>query len=70
MPLAGALRAAWYVPGKLFSVNPSPPRQVRGLFARNERVVCVFEGNQRAFAMVLVGGTCSLAVSARSGMAT
>ena len=55
MPLAGTLRAAWYVPGKLFSVNAVTAAAVPGLFARNERVVCVFEENERAFAMVLVG---------------
>ena len=55
MPLAGTLRAAWFVPGKLFSVNAVTAAAVPGLFARNERVVCVFEENQRAFAMVLVG---------------
>ena len=55
MPLAGTLRAAWFVPGKLFSVNAVTAAAVPGLFARNERVVCVFEENQCAFAMVLVG---------------
>ena len=43
MPLPGTLRAAWYVPGKLFSVNATTAASVAGLFARNERVVCVFE---------------------------
>ncbi len=55
MPLAGTLRAAWYVPGKLFSVNAVTAAAVPGLFAKNERVVCVFEENERVFAMVLVG---------------
>ena len=55
MPIAGTLRAAWFVPGNLFSVNAVTAAAVPGLFARNERVVCVFEENQRAFAMVLVG---------------
>ena len=56
MPVAGTLRAAWYVPGKLFSVNAVTAAAVPGLFARNERVVCVFEDEAaRAFAMVLVG---------------
>ena len=43
MPLAGTLRAAWYVPGDLFSVNATTAASVAGLFARNERVVCLFE---------------------------
>jgi phosphatidylserine decarboxylase len=55
MPVAGTLRGAWYVPGDLFSVNAVTAAAVPGLFARNERVVCVFEEGPRAFAMVLVG---------------
>ena len=55
MPIAGTLKGAWYVPGDLFSVNAVTAAAVPGLFARNERVVCVFEDGQRAFAMVLVG---------------
>jgi phosphatidylserine decarboxylase len=47
MPLAGALRAAWYVPGKLFSVNAVTANAVPGLFTKNERVVCIFENGQR-----------------------
>jgi len=55
MPLSGTLRAAWYVPGALFSVNAVTAGAVPGLFARNERVVCIFEDGPRLFAMVLVG---------------
>jgi phosphatidylserine decarboxylase len=55
MPLSGTLRAAWYVPGQLFSVNAVTAAAVPGLFARNERVVCIFEDGPRSFAMVLVG---------------
>jgi phosphatidylserine decarboxylase len=55
MPLSGTLRAAWYVPGKLFSVNAVTAAAVPGLFARNERVICIFEEGPRSFAMVLVG---------------
>jgi phosphatidylserine decarboxylase len=59
MPLAGTLRAAWFVPGKLFSVNAVTAAAVPALFAKNERVVCVFDcvidGRPRSFAMVLVG---------------
>ncbi len=55
MPIAGTLRSAWFIPGKLFSVNAVTAKAVPGLFARNERVVCVFEDGPRAFAMVLVG---------------
>lgn len=55
MPLTGALRAAWYVPGSLFSVNATTAAGVPSLFARNERVVCIFEEGPMAFALVLVG---------------
>lgn len=55
MPHAGTLRAAWYVPGQLFSVNELTARCVPGLFARNERVICVFEDGSLPFAMILVG---------------
>jgi phosphatidylserine decarboxylase len=55
MPLAGTLVAAWYVPGKLFSVNATTAAGVDRLFARNERVVCLFENGPLLFAMVLVG---------------
>jgi phosphatidylserine decarboxylase len=50
-----------YVPGDLFSVNPTTARGVPGLFARNERVVCVFntdkEKGKGPFVLVLVGAT-------------
>jgi phosphatidylserine decarboxylase len=55
MPLGGTLRAAWYVPGELFSVNATTAASVPGLFARNERVVCIFADGQLSFALVLVG---------------
>lgn len=58
MPCNGRLTRMIYVPGALFSVNPTTARGVPGLFARNERVVCVFESEQHGpFVMVLVGAT-------------
>jgi phosphatidylserine decarboxylase len=58
MPCDGRLTRMIYVPGALFSVNPTTARGVPGLFARNERVVCVFESEQHGpFVMVLVGAT-------------
>jgi phosphatidylserine decarboxylase len=57
MPCAGQLKRMVYVPGELFSVNPTTARGVPGLFARNERVVCVFDGEFGPFVMVLVGAT-------------
>lgn len=57
MPCAGRLVRMRHVPGTLFSVNPTTVRGVPGLFARNERVVCVFEGEHGPFVMALVGAT-------------
>lgn len=57
MPCAGRLTRMIHVPGELFSVNPLTARAVPGLFARNERVVCVFESEHGPFALVLVGAT-------------
>ena len=57
MPCAGRLRRMIHVPGELFSVNPTTARGVDRLFARNERVVCVFDGEHGPFVMVLVGAT-------------
>lgn len=55
MPLAGRLREWVYVPGRLFSVNPSTARAMPRLFARNERVAAIFDTQIGPFAMVLVG---------------
>lgn len=55
MPAAGRLRCMRLVPGRLFSVNAATAACIPGLFARNERVVCVFDGEDGPFAMVLVG---------------
>jgi phosphatidylserine decarboxylase len=58
MPCEGKLTRMIYVPGALFSVNPVTARGVPNLFARNERVVCVFESPKHGpFVMVLVGAT-------------
>ncbi len=57
MPCDGRLTRMTHVPGALFSVNPTTARGVPGLFARNERVVCFFEGPHGPFVLVLVGAT-------------
>jgi phosphatidylserine decarboxylase len=57
MPCDGRLTRMVHVPGALFSVNPTTARGVPGLFARNERVVCVFETERGPFVLVLVGAT-------------
>jgi phosphatidylserine decarboxylase len=57
MPCDGVLTRMIYVPGALFSVNPTTARGVPGLFARNERVVCVFDTKHGPFVLVLVGAT-------------
>ncbi len=58
MPCDGALKSMTYVPGDLFSVNPTTAANVPNLFAKNERVVCEFtSGKHGTFVMVLVGAT-------------
>ena len=58
MPCAGVLKSMAYVPGDLFSVNPTTAANVPNLFARNERVVCEFTSEKHGtFVMVLVGAT-------------
>ncbi|MBB1127205.1 phosphatidylserine decarboxylase [Thiospirillum jenense] len=54
-PAAGQLRSMLYIPGRLFSVNPATVRGVPNLFARNERVICVFNNEYGPFVLVLVG---------------
>jgi len=55
MPIDGVLQHMVYVPGRLYSVNPQTVRCIPGLFARNERVVTVFDTVVGPMAMVLVG---------------
>jgi phosphatidylserine decarboxylase len=57
MPCEGRLTRMIHVPGDLFSVNPLTARHVPSLFARNERVVCVFETRFGPLVNVLVGAT-------------
>ncbi len=57
MPMAATLREMIYVPGELFSVNPLTANNVPDLFARNERVVTIFDTEFGELAMVLVGAT-------------
>ena len=57
MPCKGRLVRMIYVPGDLFSVNPLTAQHVPNLFARNERVVCVFDTPHGPFVNVLVGAT-------------
>ncbi|AKE52795.1 archaetidylserine decarboxylase [Kangiella geojedonensis] len=57
MPMTGKLTKMLHVPGKLFSVNPLTARNVPNLFARNERVVAMFDTDLGPMAMVLVGAT-------------
>jgi len=54
-PLAGTLRETLHIPGRLFSVAPVPVQHVPRLFARNERLVCHFDGEQGPFCVVMVG---------------
>jgi len=55
MPLSGRLRETIYIPGRLFSVSPRTTRAIPGLFARNERLVSVFDTAIGPVAVILVG---------------
>jgi phosphatidylserine decarboxylase len=55
MPFAGRLVRTRYVPGERYSVNAASAAAIEGLFCRNERVICWFEGALGPFAVVLVG---------------
>ncbi|TAM98090.1 MAG: phosphatidylserine decarboxylase [Rhodanobacteraceae bacterium] len=55
MPLDGELVETVHVPGRLFSVAPGPLMDIPDLFARNERLVCHFEGRHGPFVLTLVG---------------
>ena len=55
MPFAGTLTETLYIPGELFSVNQTTAENVSGLFARNERMVCLFDTELGRMAVVLVG---------------
>lgn len=57
MPCDGVLRKMIYVPGDLYSVNPLTAENIPNLFARNERVVCIFDTAFGPMAQVLVGAT-------------
>jgi phosphatidylserine decarboxylase len=55
MPATATLLETVYVPGRLYSVAPHTTRAIPGLFARNERLVCLFETDSGPMVMVLVG---------------
>jgi phosphatidylserine decarboxylase len=55
MPVSGTLRSMVHVPGRLFSVNPATTRAIPRLFARNERVVALFDTELGPMAVVMVG---------------
>ena len=55
MPIEGRLDYCRYIPGRLFSVNDLTAKHIDGLFARNERLVCLFDTPAGRCAVVLVG---------------
>lgn len=55
MPAAGRLQTSAYLPGDLFSVNQETAENVERLFARNERLACLFDGPDGRFASIMVG---------------
>ena len=54
-PLTGTLRETLHIPGRIFSVAPGTVEDVANLFARNERLVCHFDGEHGPFSVILVG---------------
>ncbi|QIW14973.1 phosphatidylserine decarboxylase [Pasteurellaceae bacterium RH1A] len=63
MPCDGVVRKMIYVPGELFSVNPFLAQHVPNLFARNERVICVFDTEFGPMVQILVGATITASIS-------
>lgn len=63
MPCDGTLRKMIYVPGELFSVNPFLASHIPDLFARNERVICVFDTEFGPMVQILVGATITASIS-------
>ncbi|TDR43244.1 phosphatidylserine decarboxylase [Tahibacter aquaticus] len=63
MPLRGTLQYSVHVPGRLFSVAPAPVAEIPRLFARNERLVCHFQGEHGPFVVVMVGAMLVSSVS-------
>ena len=63
MPLAGTLVSSVHVPGRLFSVAPFAVQAIPRLFARNERLVCHFDGEHGPFVVVMVGAMLVSSVS-------
>lgn len=57
MPCNGILREMIYVPGDLYSVNPLTAQNIPNLFARNERIICLFDTDFGPMAQILVGAT-------------
>lgn len=55
MPLSGRLVEMTYIPGRLFSVAPDYTESIPRLFARNERVICIFQTSTGSMAVILVG---------------
>ena len=63
MPCDATLRKMIYVPGDLFSVNPFLAEHVPNLFARNERVICIFDTAFGPMVQILVGATITASMS-------
>ncbi len=55
MPIDGTLEQSTHIPGRLFSVNAATTATLKGLYVRNERLVCRFRRGQGNFAVILVG---------------
>jgi phosphatidylserine decarboxylase len=62
MPLAGSIEEAVYIPGRLFLINDATIDRVSGLFAKNERVVNIFNTEAGPMALVLIGSVFSSSI--------
>lgn len=67
MPIEAKLTELIYVPGRLFSVQPTTTRMIPRLFSRNERLIAFFDTPAGSMAMVLVGAVIVGAISTRWG---
>jgi phosphatidylserine decarboxylase len=63
MPVDGTLKQMIFVPGKLFSVNANTVNDVNNIFARNERVICLFDTDHGPMAVILVGAIVVASIS-------
>jgi phosphatidylserine decarboxylase len=55
MPCSGKLQRMLHIPGRLYSVAPHTVNTIEGMFAKNERVVTLFDTDCGSLSLTLVG---------------